>query len=193
MYHSTNTRTCKTKTYTRESVTALSSRERWHWTLSGAKAHVQIPSEYGISPDLVIRWEETRCERLEKQLGLRTLYPHRNTSAPTPHAGKEPYLLKDVEIKEVDQVRVGDITHIQIEQRNYYLCVVMDWDNRFVLGWSMGRKMDAGLCLQALEMALKSGRRPRIFNTDQGSQYSSEDWQSAIRAEGHTNQHEMVR
>ena len=47
----------------------------------------------------------------------------------------------------------------------------------------MGRKMDAGLCLQALEMALKSGRRPRIFNTDQGSQYTSEDWQSTIRAE----------
>ena len=115
---------------------------------------------------------------------LRTLYPHRNTSVPNPRAGKEPYLLKEVEIKEVDQVWVSDITYIQIEQRNYYLCVVMDWDSRFVLGWSMGRKMDAGLCLQALEIALKSGRRPRIFNTDQGSQYSSEDWQTAIRAEG---------
>ena len=147
-------------------------------TLGRRRMPVMLQRRYGI------KIGEKKCERLKKQLGLRTLYPHRNTSVPTPRAGKGPYLLKDVEIKEVDQVWVSDITYIQIEQRNYYLCVVMDWDSRFVLGWSMGRKMDAGLCLQALEMALKSGRRPRIFNTDQGSQYSSEDWQSAIRAEG---------
>ena len=101
-----------------------------------------------------------------------------------PRAEKEPYLLKDMEIKEVDQVWASDITYIQIEQRNYYLCVVMDWDSRFVLGWSMGRNMDVGLCLKALEMAMSSGRRPRVFNTDQGSQYTSTDWQKAIRAEG---------
>ena len=147
-------------------------------TLGRRSMPVMLQRRYGI------KIGEKKCERLKKQLGLRTLYPHRNTSAPNPRAGKEPYLLKEVEIKGVDQVWVSDITYIQIEQRNYYLCVVMDWDSRFVLGWSMGRKMDAGLCLQALEMALKSGRRPRIFNTDQGSQYSSEDWQTAIRAEG---------
>lgn len=101
-----------------------------------------------------------------------------------PELKKEPYLLKDMEIKEVDQVWTSDITYIQIEQRNYYLCVVMDWDSRFVLGWSMGRNMDVGLCLKALEMAMSSGRRPRVFNTDQGSQYTSTDWQKAIRAEG---------
>ena len=89
-----------------------------------------------------------------------------------------------MEIKEVDQVWTSDITYIQIEQRNYYLCVVMDWDSRFVLGWSMGRNMDVGLCLKALEMAMSSGRCPRVFNTDQGSQYTSTDWQKAIRAEG---------
>ena len=125
-----------------------------------------------------------KCQRIKKKLGLRTLYPHRDTSAPNPRAEKEPYLLKDMEIKEVDQVWTSDITYIQIEQRNYYLCVVMDWDSRFVLGWSMGRNMDVGLCLKALEMAMSSGRRPRVFNTDQGSQYTSTDWQKAIRAEG---------
>ena len=78
----------------------------------------------------------------------------------------------------------SEITYIQIEQRNYYLCVVLDWDSRYVLGWSLGRHMDVGLCLKALEMALGSGRRPMIFNTDQGSQYTSEDWQKAMQSEG---------
>lgn len=56
----------------------------------------------------------------------------------------------------------------------------MDWDSRFVLGWSMGRHMDVRLCLDALDMAMKSGYCPKIFNTDQGSQYTSEDWKKAI-------------
>ena len=60
----------------------------------------------------------------------------------------------------------------------------MDWDSRFVLGWSMGRHMDVRLCLDALDMALKSGRSPKIFNTDQGSQYTSGDWKEAILEKG---------
>lgn len=127
---------------------------------------------------------EKKCERIKKRLGLRTLYPHRNTSLPNPRAEKKPYLLKDIEIKRIDQVWTSDITYIQIEQRNYYLCVILDWDSRYVLGWSMGRNMDVGLCLKALEMALRSGCRPGIFNTDQGSQYTSEEWQNAILSEG---------
>ena len=68
---------------------------------------VMLQRRYGI------KIGEKKCERLKKQLGLRTLYPHRNTSVPNPRAGKEPYLLKDVEIKEVDQVWISDITYIQ--------------------------------------------------------------------------------
>ena len=139
---------------------------------------VMLQSRYGI------KIGAKKCQRLKKKLGLRSLYPHRDTSKPNPRAEKEPYLLKDMKINEVDQVWTSDITYIQIEQRNYYLCVVMDWDSRFVLGWSMGRNMDVGLCLKSLEMALSSGRRPIVFNTDQGSQYTSSDWQKAIRAEG---------
>lgn len=121
---------------------------------------------------------------MKKKLGLRTLYPHRDTSAPNPRAEKKPYMPKNLKIDEIDQVWTSDITYLQIEQRNYYLCVVLDWDNRYVLGWSMARHMDVGLCKKALEMALGSGRRPQIFNTDQGSQYTSEEWQSAMQAEG---------
>ena len=85
-----------------------------------------------------------------------------------------------MEINEADPVWTSDITDIRIEQRNHSLCVVMDWDSRFVLGWSMGRHVDVGLCLRALEMALSSGRRPRMFNTDQGSQDTSGEWQKTI-------------
>ena len=139
---------------------------------------VLLQSRYGI------KIGAKRCQSLKRKLGLRSLYPHRDTSKPNPRAEKEPYLLKDMKINEVDQVWTSDITYIQIEQRNYYLCVVMDWDSRFVLGWSMGRNMDVSLCLKSLEMALSSGRRPIVFNTDQGSQYTSSDWQKAMRAEG---------
>lgn len=147
-------------------------------TLGRRRIPVMLHRRYGI------KISQKKCARLKKQLGLRTLYPHRDTSAANPKAEKQGYMLKDIEIKKIDQVWTSDITYIQIEQRNYYLCVVMDWDSRYVLGWSLGRNMDVGLCLKALEMALGSGRRPIIFNTDQGSQYTSEDWQRAMQSEG---------
>ena len=147
-------------------------------TLGRRRMPVMLQRRYGI------RISQKKCARLKEQLGLRTLYPHRNTSAPNPRAEKKNYLLKDIEIKRIDQVWTSDITYIQIEQKNYYLCVVLDWDSRYVLGWSMGRNMNVGLCLKALEMALGSGCRPGIFNTDQGSQYTSEEWQSTILSEG---------
>lgn len=147
-------------------------------TLGRRRMPIMLQTRYGI------KIGAKKCQRLKKKLGLRSLYPHRDTSKANPRAEKEPYLLKDMKINEVEQVWTSDITYIQIEQRNYYLCVVMDWDSRFVLGWSMGRNMDVGLCLKAYEMALSSGYRPKVFNTDQGSQYTSSDWQSAIRAEG---------
>ena len=131
-----------------------------------------------------IEISEKKCQRIKKKLGLRTLYPHRDKSASNPRAKKESYLLANMEIKEVDQVWTSDITYIQINRCNYYLCAVMDWDSRFVLGWSMGRHMDVSLCLDALDMALKSGRCPQIFNTDQGSQYTSKEWRETMLARG---------
>ena len=147
-------------------------------TLGRRRMPVLLQRRYGIEIGA------KKCQRIKKKLGLRTLYPHRDTSAPNPRAEKEPYLLKDEKINEVDQVWTSDITYIQIDRCNYYLCVVMDWDSRFVLGWSMGRHMDVRLCLDALDMALKSGRSPKIFNTDQGSQYTSKDWKEAILEKG---------
>ena len=121
---------------------------------------VMLQSRYGI------KIGAKKCQRLKKKLGLRSLYPHRDTSKPNPRAEKEPYLLKAMKINEVDQVWTSDITYIQIEQRNYYLCVVLDWASREVLGWSLSDNMSSQLCLEALDMAFSIGRKPEIFNMD---------------------------
>ena len=100
-------------------------------TLGRRRMPVLLRRRYGIEIGA------KKCQQIKKKLELRTLYPHRYTSAPNPRAEKEPYLLKKEEIKEVDQVWTSDVTYIQIERCNYYLGAVMDWDSRFVLGWSM--------------------------------------------------------
>jgi putative transposase len=84
-------------------------------TLGRRRMPVLLKSRYGISIGA------KKCHRLKKKLGLRSLYPHHDTSKPNPRAEKEPYLLKNMEINEADQVWTSDITYIQIEQRNHYL------------------------------------------------------------------------
>ena len=79
-----------------------------------------------------------------------------------------------------------DITYLKVEGRTYYLCVVLDWASREVLGYSIGRNMTVELCHDALTMALSGGRKPEILNTDQGSQYTSESWLSRVRLLGIT-------
>lgn len=81
-----------------------------------------------------IKIGEKTYKRLKKQLGLRTLYPIGTRVHPACGQRIEPYLLNNITIKEADHVWTSDITYIQIEQRNYYLCVVMVWDSRFLLG-----------------------------------------------------------
>lgn len=83
-------------------------------------------------------------------------------------------------------VRTSDITYLQIGRCNIYLCCVMDWVSREILGWSLGLRMETGLCMEALEMALESGRKPKVFNTDQGSQYTSTQWSAALSSYGIT-------
>lgn len=111
-------------------------------------------------------------------MGLRTIYRHPATSTPSRkrEEGKYKYRLKELDAIKVDDVWTSDITYLQMERRNYYLCCVMDWESREILGWSFSERMEVTLCLEALEMALKSGRCPKIFNTDQGSQYTSREW-----------------
>lgn len=98
---------------------------------------------------------------------IKTIYRHPKTSAPGKRKeGPQPYLLKSLQTIDVDKVWSSDITYLQIEPKNYYLCVVLDWASREVLGWSLSDNMNTQLCLEALDMAFSIGRKPEIFNTD---------------------------
>lgn len=116
---------------------------------------------------------------------IKTIYRHPKTSAPGKRKeGPRPYLLKSLQTIDVDKVWSSDITYLQIDPKNYYLCVVLDWASREVLGWSLSDNMSTQLCLEALDMAFSTGRKPEIFNTDQGSQYTSHEWLRELEERG---------
>lgn len=128
-----------------------------------------------------------KITRVRRNLGINTIYRHPKTSAPgKSKTGVRPYLLKSLQRIEVDKVWSSDITYLQIGAKNYYLCVVLDWASREVLGWSLSDNMSTKLCLEALYMALSTGRKPKILNTDQGSQYTSHEWLRELEAHGIT-------
>jgi len=117
-----------------------------------------------------------RVRRLMKKLGLEAVYPRsrRNTSQACPEHPKYPYLLRNLDITAPNQVWCTDITYIRLHRGFAYLVAVMDWFSRCVLSWELSNTLDTSFCIAALRQALASGRRPGIFNTDQGSQFTSE-------------------
>ena len=114
-----------------------------------------------------------RVRRLMRLMGLEAIYRRPNTSKPAPGHRIFPYLLKGVEVNRVDQVWAADITYIPMAKGFLYLVAIMDWHSRHVLAWKLSNTMDTSFCVAALEEALGKGR-PEIFNTDQGSQFTSE-------------------
>ena len=114
-----------------------------------------------------------RVERLMEIIGLQAIYPKPNLSKPAPGHKIYPYLLRDVKIERVDQVWSCDITYIRMSNGFIYLMAVLDWYSRYVLSWSISISLEADFCLEALDTALRRGH-PQIFNTDQGSQFTSD-------------------
>jgi putative transposase len=114
-----------------------------------------------------------RIERLMEVMGLQAIYPKPNLSKPTLGHRIYPYLLRDVKIERVDQVWSCDITYIRMAHGFLYLMAVIDWFSRYVLSWSVSISLEVDFCLEALERALRRGK-PEIFNTDQGSQFTSD-------------------
>jgi len=106
-------------------------------------------------------------------MGIEAIYRRPNTSKPSPQHKVYPYLLRGVEIDRVNQVWASDITYIPMARGFMYLVVIMDWYSRYVLSWRLSNTLDADFCVDALEEALSKGR-PEIFNTDQGSQFTSD-------------------
>jgi putative transposase len=118
-----------------------------------------------------------RVQRLRREIGHEAIWCKPRTSIPDHGHRKYPYLLRDLTIARPDQVWCTDITYVPMPGGHAYLCAVMDWYSRKVLGWAVSNTMETGLCLEALENALTAtGRVPEIFNTDQGCQFTSTEW-----------------
>ena len=113
-----------------------------------------------------------RIRRLRGLMGLEAVYCRPRTSAPNPAHRVYPYLLRDLTIDRPDQVWCADITYIPVSDGFFYLVAVMDWASRHVLSWRLSNTMDSAFCIEALDAALRLGV-PEIFNTDQGSQFTS--------------------
>ena len=113
-----------------------------------------------------------RVRRLMRVMGSGAVQPPPRTSSPAPGHKVYPYLLGGVDVVEPDQAWCADITYIPVMSGFFYLVAVMDWATRRVLSWRLSNTMEVGFCLGALEDALRTGT-PEIFNTDQGSQFTS--------------------
>ena len=119
------------------------------------------------------RVNRKRVRRLMQQMGLMAIYQKPNTSKPHPEHIIYPYLLRGIEIQEPNQVWCADVTYIPMRKGFLYLVAVMDWYSRRVLSWRLSNTLDADFCVEALKEALSKYGKPAIFNTDQGSQFTS--------------------
>ena len=111
---------------------------------------------------------------LMKKMGSEAIYRRPNTSKPAPGHRIYPYLLRGLTVDRPNQVWAMDISYIPMARGFVYLCAVVDWFSRRILSWRLSITMDVGFCIEALEEALAMHGRPEIFNTDQGSQFTSE-------------------
>jgi putative transposase len=111
---------------------------------------------------------------LMKRMGIEAIYRKPNTSKPAPGHRIYPYLLRGLAITRPNQVWAMDLTYIPLARGFIYLAAVVDWFSRRVLAWKLSITMDVSFCIEALEEALSANEKPEIFNTDQGSQFTSE-------------------
>ena len=124
-----------------------------------------------------------RVQRLMRKMGISAIYPKRSLSQRNKAHKIYPYLLKDVKIDTPNFVWSTDITYIQLREGFLYLVAIMDWYSRYVLSWRLSNTLDVSFCLEALEEALGKGT-PTIFNSDQGSQFTSKDFTRILLDKG---------
>ena len=125
-----------------------------------------------------------RVRRLMRLMGLMAIYQKPKTSEPNPEHKRYPYLLRDLTIDRSNQVWSSDITYIPMRKGFLYLVAIMDWHSRKVLSWRLSNTMETDFCVAALEEALAKYGTPDIFNTDQGSQFTSFAFTSVLRDNG---------
>ena len=124
-----------------------------------------------------------RVRRLMRQIGLEAIYRKPRLSKPGPGHRIYPYLLRGMKIDRPNQVWTSDITYIRLRQGFIYLVAVMDWFSRYVLAWEVSISLETSFCVAALDWPLQNGR-PTIFNTDQGSQFTSEHFTNRLETHG---------
>ena len=127
-----------------------------------------------------VRVGRHRVRRLMRLMGLQAIYQAPRTSDPHPAHRIYPYLLRGLAIDRPNQVWCADITYIPVQRGFLYLVAIMDWATRHVLAWRLSNTMDASFCVAALGEALARYGRPEIFNTDQGSQFTSHNFTGAL-------------
>jgi putative transposase len=125
-----------------------------------------------------------RVRRLMRLLGLQAVYQRPRTSQPHPEHRIYPYLLRDLQITRPNHVWCSDVTYIPLQRGFLYLVAVMDWASRKVLSWRLSNTLDPTFCVEALEEALERYGPPEIFNTDQGSQFTSVDFTTVLKEAG---------
>jgi putative transposase len=130
------------------------------------------------------RVNRKRVQRLMRLMGIEALGPKPNTSKPAPGHTVYPDLLRGLTIERPNQVWAADITYIPIGRGFLYLVAIIDWASRAVLSWRLSNTLDTRFCVDALEEALARFGRPEIFNTDQGSQFTSATFTDTLRAAG---------
>jgi len=125
-----------------------------------------------------------RVRRLMKKMGLEAVYPRPRTSKPHPEHRVYPYLLRDMVIEKPNQAWCADITYIPMRHGFMYLVAVMDWYSRRVLSWRLSNTLETDFCVAALEEALQIHGTPDIFNTDQGTQFTSLEFTGLLKEHG---------
>lgn len=125
-----------------------------------------------------------RVQRLMRKMGIESIAPKPNTSRPSPEHTVYPYLLRNMKIEEVNKVWASDITYIPMAHGFAYLVAIIDWYSRRVLAWRLSNTMDTRFCTEALNEALERFGEPDIFNTDQGSQFTSDDFTDVLLDRG---------
>ena len=130
------------------------------------------------------RVNRKRVQRLMRLVGLSALYPKPRTSQPGKGHKIYPYLLRELQIDCPNQVWATDICYIPMAKGFMYLVAILDWHSRRVLSWRLSNTMDTDFCIEALEEALERHGSPQIFNTDQGSQFTSEAFTGVLKQHG---------
>ena len=125
-----------------------------------------------------------RIQRLMRLMGIEAIYPKPHTSRPHPEHKIYPYLLRDLTIDRPNQVWAADITYVPMARGFMYLVAIMDWHSRKILAWRISNTLESDFCVNALQEALRRYGAPEIFNTDQGSQFTSNPFTQTLKDHG---------